>query len=561
MPRTFFTQTMSENPTFLDELNHQQKEACLCEQNILLTACPGSGKTRTLAYRLAYLQNCFPESSLLNIAITYTNKAAEEISERLEILINKTESIWVGTIHQFCLNFVLYPYAQYSPKLNKGFRIVDEWEQQKLKKEHKKNYENYLEKEKLIDFDGILAETLNLLQTETFIAKNLAYIFRSLLIDEYQDTQEIQYEILASIYRHNPSIRLFFVGDPNQAIYGGLGGLAKTVTELQNQFNTDFTSLTLSGCYRSDQKIIDYYRHFELTPVEIKSCIEKKDSIVYFNKILPSQDLPRQIAKIIRKEIQRGTELHEICIVAPQWRLLSAMANDLKKLLGITFHSSQITPFKYDPDNLFYFLARILFTRRGRKTNVRLKWASKILIILSRKYGIDATSNVSSMDILNLINRTEYSSKATDYFTKATVHLFSEFRLDQVTKQFIAQDFCNYFLEVENRLKAYKFSDLTEDIYELLKKQHGVNIDTIHGIKGKEFEVVIAFSLHEGKVPHSSITDKIEARKEASRLLYVLCSRAKSRLFLFSESDIKNSPTQELDKLINDYDELPLGSS
>lgn len=552
---------MSENNSFLDELNCQQKQACLCERNVLLIACPGSGKTRTLAYRLAYLQSCFPESRLLNIAITYTNKAAEEISDRLEVLVDETESIWVGTIHQFCLNFVLYPYAQYSPKLNKGFRVIDEWEQQKIKKEKKelKEYERFLEKEKLIDFSGILTETLYLLQAQPFIAKNLAHIFRSFLVDEYQDTQEIQYSILASIHSHKPTINLFFVGDPNQAIYGGLGGLAKTVTELQKQFSTDFVSLTLLGCYRSDQKIIDYYRHFELTTVEIKSQIEKKDSIVCFDKTVLDENLPRLIAEIIQAEIKRGTELHEICLVAPQWWLLRSMANNLKNILpNITFHSPKVTPFKYDPDNLFYFLARILFARRGRRVNLRLKWASKILTILSRKYGIDAESDFSPIDILNLINHTKYSSKAIEYYINAVDQLLSGLLLDLGTEELINSEFGNYFSEVKNRLETYNFADLTEDFYDLFERQHGVFLDTIHGIKGKEFEAVIAFSLHEGKVPHYTINNVKLAREDAKRLLYVLCSRAKSRLFLFSECNFnKNVPTKELDTLVNDYDELP----
>ena len=149
---------------------------------------------------------------------------------------------------------------------------------------------------------------------------------------------------------------------------------------------------------------------------------------------------------------------------------------------------------------MFYFLARILFTRRGRKTNVRLKWASKILIILSRKYGIDATSNVSSMDILNLINRTEYSSKATDYFTKATEQLLSGFRLDQVTEQCIIQDFCNYFFEVEKRLNTYNFSDLTEDFYELFKT-HNVELTLTRFMasKGMNLKLSLPFPFMKAK--------------------------------------------------------------
>ena len=92
---------------FLDDLNEKQKLVCVNEDNFILTACPGSGKTRTLTYRLAYLCKKFVGSRFLNIAITYTNRAAEEIEERLIDLNVETSSIWIGTIHSFCLNFIV----------------------------------------------------------------------------------------------------------------------------------------------------------------------------------------------------------------------------------------------------------------------------------------------------------------------------------------------------------------------------------------------------------------------------------------------------------------------
>ena len=113
--------------TFLDKLNPQQRQVCVNEGNILLKACPGSGKTRTLTYKLAYSVQKYITSKKLNIAITYTNRAADEIKERLEKIDIPEDKVWVGTIHQFCLEFIIRPYTMYNERLRKGYHIIDDY--------------------------------------------------------------------------------------------------------------------------------------------------------------------------------------------------------------------------------------------------------------------------------------------------------------------------------------------------------------------------------------------------------------------------------------------------
>lgn len=207
---------------FLNDLNEKQKYVCVSEDNFILTACPGSGKTRTLTYRLAFLCKKFAGSRLLNIAITYTNRAAEEIEERLTGLNIETSSIWTGTIHSFCLNYIIRPYAMYHPRLKYGYRIIDEYIRDEyiksiakelgiggyindLRKNEciKKKYYSLLEKNKEIDFDMILLYACDLISNNIFIAENISGIIRSIHVDEYQDTNEIQYSILAHIINSN----------------------------------------------------------------------------------------------------------------------------------------------------------------------------------------------------------------------------------------------------------------------------------------------------------------------------------------------------------------------
>jgi DNA helicase-2/ATP-dependent DNA helicase PcrA len=114
------------------ELNDEQSEAVREENSVFLVACPGSGKTRTLTYKIAYELSRLPSKRQFIVALTYTHRAADEIHERIEGLGVNTSQLWIGTIHSFCLEWILKPYAIYEPALAHGFRIMDGHEQEKL---------------------------------------------------------------------------------------------------------------------------------------------------------------------------------------------------------------------------------------------------------------------------------------------------------------------------------------------------------------------------------------------------------------------------------------------
>ena len=109
-----------------EKLSKEQMTICQSEKNLLVKACPGSGKTRTITYKLAYRIEKNPDNLKKLIAITYTNRAADEITHRIEELGIDTERVWTGTVHQFCLEWILKRYKMYTKSLNQGFKIIDE---------------------------------------------------------------------------------------------------------------------------------------------------------------------------------------------------------------------------------------------------------------------------------------------------------------------------------------------------------------------------------------------------------------------------------------------------
>lgn len=140
-----------------DKLNQEQKDAITQNESVLLNACPGSGKTRTLTYKIAYELAKITSNKEFIIAITYTNNAADEIKERVELLGVDTKQLWIGTIHSFCLEWILRPYHLYLDELKYGFRVINSYESEVILTDLCKTYRPN-SKQKITYWDcGILA--------------------------------------------------------------------------------------------------------------------------------------------------------------------------------------------------------------------------------------------------------------------------------------------------------------------------------------------------------------------------------------------------------------------
>lgn len=212
---------------YKDDLNPEQEAAILHPGSVFLVACPGSGKTRTLTYKIAYNLSRLESKKQFVIAITYTHRAADEIHERIEGLGVDTSHLWIGTIHSFCLEWILKPYGIYHDDLKHGFRVIDQYEREKILEKlcepykkpkitfwdcdfyfsetgyvlscqqdwkhdglHKilEGYFSILSKNREIDFELILFYAYQLIATRPAISALLSKLFAFVLVDEYQDT-------------------------------------------------------------------------------------------------------------------------------------------------------------------------------------------------------------------------------------------------------------------------------------------------------------------------------------------------------------------------------------
>lgn len=316
------------------DLNSEQTQAVLLPGSVFLVACPGSGKTRTLTYKIAYELSRLESDRQFIVAITYTHRAADEIQERIEDLGVDTSQLWIGTIHSFCLEWIIKPYGIYEPNLAHGYRVIDQHEREKLlerlcapyaaqrvtyydcdyyftangyylgcpsKAKHSSihlilaEYFRILADSRQIDFELILWHASRLIEQNPAISTLLSNLFALVLVDEYQDTKQIQYGILSAILRAGAgAARLFMVGDPNQAIYGSLGGYPIEIEELRRLTGIPIAEQELSQNYRSSNRIVDYFSNFNVFNTKIAAAGGGRD---YPSSVSYNSEVAREIGR------------------------------------------------------------------------------------------------------------------------------------------------------------------------------------------------------------------------------------------------------------------------
>jgi len=576
------------------KLSEEQSNAVNHIGNVYVTACPGSGKTRALTARLALSMKKLSNYSTKVLAVTYTNRAANEIKERIEQDEEyDRKKIWSGTIHSFCLEWVLKPYAGYFDELNSGYALADEYETRKIIAKLKKDkgmgyfddvntsfdrdgnvynsdsnarevevaYREILNQRKKIDFDQTLYFAYLILDLKPEIATTLGAIFRLICIDEVQDTQVLQYAILSKIYNASlvkPS--LFIVGDINQAIYQSLGGVSKTLDELNHEFvGSNLVGFSFSDNYRSTQRIADYFTYFRNTQ-EIKSKAKHADesgNIFFSNQGIDKHDLAATIANIIESEIKRGVAENEICIIAPQWSPIRTMSKQLVNLLpDVRFDAPSLSPFYGQQDNIWLTVAKLSLTiPSGRLYSTRIRWANEVINYLDGSHH--PLMELTAKKLLAIINsfRT-YVTVGTDYLAECFLYLLSEVQIDMDYHTELAEAYSMFFEKANKNMESCKeeYEDHIDVFRGFFKESVGVVINSCHGIKGEEYETVIAFGMLEGYVPNWNDmyckSDEVTNDAE-SKMLYVISSRAKKNLYLISENGRKT-------KKGNPYNTSPL---
>lgn len=562
-------------------LNQQQQSVVEHVGNAIVTACPGSGKTRVLIARVIRGLSELKSNKHRVVALTFTNRATDEIRSRLDSLGVEHDQLWAGTIHAFALEWILRPYAPYEHRLKNGFVVADEYHTQQilddLRKAHGKpshfevntvrdrngvaknpepdaalifeEYQSQLSQDHELDYDDILHYAFQLLCNNSEIAATIGSVIRLFCVDEIQDTQDLHFGILSRIFiaaKKEPI--LFFVGDSDQCIYESLGAVSKTPDEIAREFGqSSFKHLKLTGNYRSTQRIIDHYQCLRPRSSRIMSLAKyalELGVLTFHNQTVSKDDLPRTIAGLVRDALNSGVSANEICILAPHWWHIKDIARLLiKHLPDIDIDAPGLSPLHSQRENIWFQISRLfLTTPRPNLYRTRIRWANEVQRDLSDQYGVSMPEGLSTpRQFLRLINSTHSDEvNGLKFLADVFGQLLTSFSLNIETNEALNNSYNLFFEKATARLQEIG-EEALQDIHSFKKLfQHpsGIVISTCHAVKGEEYDTVIAFGLLKGYIPNWQVIIRTPelAEERASKLLYVICSRAKRRLHLIAES-------------------------
>lgn len=605
----------------LDALNEAQKKAVTnVSQNCLVVAGAGSGKTRVLTQRIIWLISQKNYSPLSILAVTFTNKAANEIKSRLSESLNlNIQNLWVGTFHGICYRILRQHFL--AAKLDKNFQIIDSEDQIRLIKRilklnsidenfispkqyvnyinRKKDssirskdivdkdfsekgykhiyqlYEEYCNKSSLVDFGELILKTKEILESNDEISKYYKNNFKEILVDEFQDTNKIQYELIKLFSSKQNSV--FAVGDDDQSIYGWRGAVSTNMNTFQKEFQ-DLTLVRLEQNYRSTSNILNAANNLiknndDRLGKNLWTSDKSGEPIKYFiayNDYEEAEFVIEKIKELVENEYQND-EISILYRSNAQSRILEEqlIANKIKYRIygGLRFFErAEIKDilaylrlaFNHNDDNSFERIINTPTRGIGEKTKTIIRESAKINNTSLFQSAYDAFKNKNFSNKVNnsLDNFFAVISHIKDMQDKKLPEIISTI----IEKTGIKKPYENNKTE-QNQSKIENIDELVsaassfqeENYYNdepvldaflshvSLESGEGqgdkwekcVQLMTIHAAKGLEFPVVFLVGMEEGLFPSKLSIDE-DNLSEERRLCYVGITRARKLLFLSS---------------------------
>lgn len=596
-------------------LNEEQNKAVLSKSKyILVVAGAGSGKTRVLTERISNLlenRNVLPREIL---ALTFTNKAANVMKERLSLKGLNVSNMWISTFHSMCVR-ILRENASKIDGYNSNFTIYDETDRNSVIKkvlekfevssdEYKKElskclniyknqiitledfcekysydfdcdnivkfireYEEILKQNNAFDFDDLLIKTYLLLRDNLDVRKHYQDRFKHILIDEFQDTNEIQFKLVELLAGSENSI--FIVGDEDQCIYSWRGANYANISNFVKYYN-NVEIIKLEENYRSTKKIIDaaniiIEKNFNRTKKTLYTNNESGVQVEYKkceDEYYEANYVVQNIYNLIHFQ---NYKYSDIAILV---RLNSLTRNLEEKLLnyGINYRIYGGTKF-YDRLEIKNFLAYlkvlnnptddISFARIinwpkrsiGEATIEKLKEIDYSKSLFQNLLSLNENSNLSRPVLIKLLSLKNIFLNIIENMSKLSLYDLSASLVDILNlNEFLnkQEEDKNRILNIEQLLLSIKefeknnenctLSDYLEsvslisDIDGYNAEDDAVTIATVHASKGLEFKVVFIIGLENSIFPLERCDE--EDKEEERRLMYVAVTRCMERLYL-----------------------------
>ena len=625
---------------FTDGLNDEQARAVTHGDGpLLILAGAGSGKTKTLTHRIAYLigeLKVFPSRIL---AVTFTNKAAKEMRQRLAQLLNEEAENrqfmpWMGTFHSICVRILRMDGANIG--LDKRFLIYDTDDQVSLMKQimkargltdkdikpravlsvisNAKNemrsaedfsmsargpreqkiaelffaYEKALEEAAALDFDDLLTKTVELLQNSPEIRQKWQRQFEHILIDEYQDTNAVQYALIKLLV--NEQRNLCVVGDDAQSIYSFRGADYTNILNFERDF-PGTTVVKLEQNYRSTGAILD------LANSLIQHNIHRTDKNLWTAngdgidpklwQLYSESEEVLAIANEIQAQIANGRQYGDVAVLyrtnAQSYAIERALRQSYipyKIVGGLRFLDRAVVKdvlaylrLLYQPSDRVSFLRIVNVPKRGIGTVSVAKFLdwndAARRDIVSGLLAVEEADNLTARAKRPLLELGKILEELRQEIDGSPAEL-----IEKIIKRTGYGDFINDGTpQAEERMEnigvllaeAKAYVDVPAFLEEMAlmssadtAAEQQVTLMTLHAAKGLEFPVVFLAGLEEGILPHARVFDsgKADDIEEERRLCYVGVTRAREELFVSCASSRTqfgqigyNMPSRFLDEM------------
>ena len=569
----------------MEALNPSQERAVKhFGKPLLIIAGAGSGKTKTLAHKVEFLireKGIAPERLL---AITFTNKAGKEIRDRVKRVAG-VDLPWAGTFHSMALRLLRAKGKQVGISTN--FSILSEGDRNQIikklsqsintKPETLKNYlserfenlrepydekleyalQEYLKALKsmnLLDFSTLMLYTRELLFKNQSIRENFDFV----LVDEFQDTNTVQYEILKLLARENVCV----VGDPNQCIYEWRYARPDNILRFKEDFNPDVIKLEYN--YRSRPYIIHIANAvLSASNAEWKSLIPtlrpvkeggQKPTVRRFER---EEEEAVWIATKV-KELLQSYKPHQIAILVrvgyitePFERALAGMRIPYKIVGAIRFFERAeikdvLSFFRVltNPYDAVSFSRALEVATRGigEKTLEHILQAGKGNCLAGSQAILKSLPQAKAVELYGFLQKLSRLYKRLEDYPQAIEDFLREINFwdylresykDAEEREENVKELLRYLRQKHS--EGYRLVDVLEEVDFLTERDEeegAVKISTIHASKGLEFDVVFLPRLEEGILPHEKAKESQEEMEEELRLFYVAITRAKELLFM-----------------------------
>ena len=589
----------------LDGLNKEQVDAVNhIDGPCLVLAGAGSGKTKVLTMRVANLISDGINSKNI-LAITFTNKAAKEMRERINYVVGEN-SAFIGTFHSFGLRIIKENYEKLG--LSKNFTIIDSDDANSIIKKILKDlgydakeyspgfiknkisfiknemlsdseaekyltsppekvalkiyfeYQKVLRRNNAVDFDDLLLMPVELFFLNEDILDYYQERYRYILIDEYQDTNEVQYKLvkkLAEKYRN-----IFVVGDPCQSIYGFRWSNYKNILNFESDY-PEVKVITLYQNYRSTNNILkaansvikhnkegkDVLLHSDFglgVKIKYTRCNDEEDEIKFvtseIDKLLNDGFTYKNIAILYRTNAQARIIEEGILNKNYPYRVVGSYYFYKRKEVKDLISYLRLISNTYDDVSLIRVInvpkrgigaksIEELQKKAEENNNSMFDNLSKPKEIEFKNLILELQEIAKNVDLTELIDKVLEKTKIKEELENDK-SLEAELRLENL------KEFRSITEHYQKETGSVNLEDFLEDISlvadanEHVVDDDAITLMTMHSAKGLEFRVVFLVGMEEGIMPHAnSMNDKDELDEER-RLCYVAITRAKERLYI-----------------------------